>query len=97
MSVGLKKHNLIGLLQHKSADMKRISEATIHSIENNQTRACQLGYLKVNLKFQITPQLAKLSPVKTPKGYKLQTITINSMRAAFLLSRPVYESVIFVR
>lgn len=93
MPVGLKKHNLIGLLRHKSADMKRISEATIHSIENNQT----LGFLKVNLKFQITPQLAKLSPVKTPKGYKLQTITINSMRAAFLLTRPVYESVIFVR
>lgn len=37
----------------------------------------------LNLTFQIATRLAKLSPGKTPKEYKLQTITINSKQAAF--------------
>lgn len=60
MPVGLKNQTLIGLLQHKSADMERISDATIHTIENDQIQACQLNYLRGNLKFQMTAELAKL-------------------------------------
>lgn len=69
--------------------MKRVSVATVDSMEDNQIQACQPNYLQINLKLQIATELAKLLPNKTPKGNKLQTITINS--------RPLHESVISVR
>ena len=94
--VGLKNQTLIGLLQHKLADRKRVGEATVWSAI--KCRARQLNYLQINLKLQIASELAKLSPDKPPKRIQAPN-NYNQFQTSVIFnhSRPVHESVISVR
>lgn len=62
----LKAKTLIGLLQQKLADRRRVCKATVDT-PLHQTHGCRPNYSQITLKIQIAAELAKLSPGTPPK------------------------------